>query len=290
MFTDSPATPARVEAVVDVVRWFDGTVDTETLAGVVQPRCLPGVKTSSNQGRESIQAASELGLIKANRSVTEATFDVRVPTSSRALVLSSFDRIVLAGTQVERHFALFYAFLLGFGSALESLGREELVARFETVVYRGKRGENPFNSSKLSGQLRWMRYAGLGWHDSKDNFQPNPYKRVWRQLRTIFKGTPDLPAQGFMAALANQCPEVDGGTLFLQANPDYKIDQMACTAGLSHALIDLHHDGIIRLHGYPDSAGWSLKAAEPTSDTKTFQSDRFDRVELIQLNSEESIA
>lgn len=286
MFTDSPATPTRVEAVIDVVRFLDGEVQRDALDQIVQPRCLPGVKSSSAQGRESIQAAVELGLIELRGSVAQATFDVHTSRASRELVLCAFDTMVLAATDVERHFALYYAFVLGSGVALEGLGREELAARFEQIVYQGQRGDNPFNPSKLSGQLRWMRYAGLGWHDSRDNFQPNPYRRLRRQLKNIFGTSLTMPSSEFMASLARCCPELDGGILFLRANREYRVDRMISSTGLAHALIDLHHDGVIRLHGYPDSAGWNLKAAEPTSDTKTFQSDRFDRVDLVEPGQE----
>jgi hypothetical protein len=121
----------------------------------------------------------------------------------------------------------------------------------------------------------------LGWHDSKENFHPNPYGRLLRALPLIFGTSQKLEMNEFMERLADICSELDGGALYRRANRRYERSQRACSMGLSHALIDLHSDEHIRLYGDVDSAGWTVRSAEPTPDKKTFNSDRIDYVEFI---------
>ena len=85
-----------------------------------------------------------------------------------------------------------------------------------------------------------------------------------------------------MEKLAATCPELDGGDIFRQANPSWEKSDKKCTLGLSHALIELHLDQVIRLACPADSAGWSIKDAEPPGD-EDFKSEKFDSLELIQL-------
>ncbi len=282
MFTDGPATPHRVETILDVIRWFgQERVKRSTLIGVVQPRSLPGVTTNSRQGQEALSAAVQLNLLKSDRETVEPSFDVKSNRTSKEILLESFDSVVLSTTEVEKHFALFYAFVLGLGAKVLEMTREQMAAGFQESVYGKERKDNPFNVPKLEGQRRWMRYVGLGWHDSKELFHPNPYGRLLRALPVLFGASEKLEMNEFMERLANTCAELDGGALYRRANRRYERNQRACSMGLSHALIDLHNDEHIRLYGDVDSAGWTVKSADPTPDKKTFNSDRIDYVELV---------
>jgi hypothetical protein len=125
-----------------------------------------------------------------------------------------------------------------------------------------------------------MRYAGLGWHDGSDTFHPNPYERLRRKLPEIFSGAARLEADDFMTRLGAICPELDGGALFLEANPDRSDRVRCCSAGLSHALVDLHLDGVLLLDCPPDSAGWSIAAAEPPMDGASLRAERVSAVQF----------
>jgi len=73
-----------------------------------------------------------------------------------------------------------------------------------------------------------------------------------------------------------------GGEIFLQANEyrGYRPDDKQCTLGMSHALIDLHEDAIIRLDCPVDSRGWNIGIAQPSRDD-TIKSDRITNVEYL---------
>src|ERR1039458_2717445 len=104
MFTDGPATPHRVETILNVVRWFGHErVKRGTLIGVVQPSSLPGVTTSSRQGQDALSAAVQLKLLKADRETVEPNFDVKSSLTSKEILLESFDSVVLSTTEVEKH-------------------------------------------------------------------------------------------------------------------------------------------------------------------------------------------
>ena len=85
-----------------------------------------------------------------------------------------------------------------------------------------------------------------------------------------------------MTQLARVCPELDGGKIFLQANKyrNYNPVDKQCTLGLSHALVDLHEDEIIRLSCPTDSRGWNIELAQPSRDD-TIESDRITIIEYL---------
>ena len=99
--------------------------------------------------------------------------------------------------------------------------------------------------------------------DPAGNFQPNPYDRLRRVLPLIFGKVRRLASDEWMRRLTDHCPDLDGGSLFRQANPGYSADSKKCSVGLSHALMELHLDSVIRLDRPADSAGWSIEDAEP---------------------------
>src|SRR5262249_35566226 len=123
---------------------------------------------------------------------------------------------------------------------------------------------------------------GLGWYDTGGVFQPNPFERIRRCLGKIFAGEVKLTSEAFMQRLTEACPELDGGTIFKRVDQTYDPAAKVCTLGLSHALIDLHQDGWIRLDCPRDSRGWSIETAEPPSDG--LQSGRINTVELLKVS------
>lgn len=206
----------------------------------------------------------------------------------REALQEALDREVLAHTGVEPYFALFYAFVLGTPrSSMSGRTRDDWVAEFNRALFEGESVSNRFNPDKLSGLHRWLRYTGLGWYDSKESFQCLPVPRLLRCLARIFQKERRMMGEAFMAAVARECPELDGGELFLRANPHWDPAQKQCTAGFAQALVALHEDAWIRLHGAPDSRGWSLALAEPPNDGKTLRSVYLDEVELVRSARED---
>ncbi len=121
----------------------------------------------------------------------------------------------------------------------------------------------------------------MGWNDSNDQFQPDPTKRLLRALPSIFDKDKKLEADTFMERLAEKCPELDGGKLFLQANQysGYNSNDKRCSLGLSQALLSLHEDEIITLYCPGDSRGWDIGIAEPSFD-ETILEYRISKINL----------
>lgn len=269
MFTDSEATPARVEMLLDVVRSMTSRkLDAATIKQLIQPPGLPDLTSKSDQARSIIAAARELELIEEQPDGMIRPVRIRDARSARAALVEALGEKVLRDGTVEPWFALFYAFLLGRdeSAAAGPAAAASWETRFEREVFGGVTQPNRFNETKYRGLRRWFRYAGLGWHDAEDRFHPNPYERVERQLAAVFGTTRDLPIDRFLERLAETCPELDGGYLFLKANPAWNRAARTLSLGLSHALVDLHLDGVIVLNCPQDSDGWSIASAAPPRD------------------------
>jgi hypothetical protein len=280
LFTDEPVTPTRVETLVDLLRGSQRKFDRKTLLQVLQPAELPGVRSeaSRTQAQNTIKAALELELIRTDPDGTLLpTFESSDPRPTSEIVLAALDDRVLGVDDVEPYFAPFYSYLLALGPAASTDQKpKQWAIAFEGAVYGGTRPDNPFNEPKYTGLHRWYPYAGLGWEDTSGIFQPVPYERLRRRLGRIFSDERRLPSDEFMNRLAVHCPELDGGEIYRETNRHDRADHLACTLGLSHALLELHEDKVIRLEAPRDARGWSLAAAQPSYDGETLQSDRFD--------------
>jgi hypothetical protein len=283
MFTDSPATPIRVEVLIEVIsKMRQRKLDRAALKRLIQPEGLPDIKSGSSQAFETLRAATELGLVKedSERNIRPA-WNSRNESSPRELLLSAVDEKVLASTDIEPWFGRFYSFLIAKEKDVAAPGGAgtKWAEDFNRDLYGGSPARDPFNKDKYIGLRRWFRYCGLGWHDLKDNFVPCPYERLQRQLPSIFGKDTKLDAESFMTRLATHCPELDGGEIFKQANPNF--NERECTRALASALRDLHDDGVIRLECPADSRGWGLAKAGPVRDpAQGLLSDVFDFVEM----------
>jgi hypothetical protein len=278
MFTDGPVTPLHLETLIELLRRL-GTrkMTRDAVYGVLQPK---SVTDSQDQSKNTVRAAIELNLVvEKDGFELELTESGRGRRSVRECVLDAIDQYVLASTDVEYYFALFYSYMLGLNKNTVKGTRDDWVKAFNRDVFGNEKQINPFNAEKWSGLHRWFVYAGLGWNDPSGEFQCSPYERVKRKLPDIFSGDKKVDDDTFMDRLAVACPELDGGDLFKQANRNAG-DNRQCTLGLSHALTELHLDSWILLYCSPDSGGWSLQQASPPNDGKTLLSDRIDFIEI----------
>ncbi|MGU3656008.1 hypothetical protein [Methylobacterium fujisawaense] len=292
MFTDQPVTPARLETLIDLARHMgERRMTRETLARLVQPPSLPDVTASSEQGPLTVSAAVSLGLLVEDEGrELRLAVPPRDRRGAREILVDALDERVLGDDKVEPYLAKFYAYLIACGEEARSgdaPGRS-WEARYAADVTGDEPVSNRFNHTKYGKMRRWLRYMGLGWHDARDVFQPNPYERVRRRLPLVFGLAPGerpprrpirLDAASFMKGLAEACPELDGGWIYASATRRVPREERTCTRALSHALVDLHLDGVIRLDCPADSLGWSLAHAEPPRDATHLRSERFDAVE-----------
>jgi hypothetical protein len=283
MFTDEYTTPARVETLVDLLRNDESRRWTrDQVAELLQPETLPDLAGKRPQSAKVLLAAGELGLIETSSS-GHIKILFKAGTRPTATILrEALDEYVLGTRGVEPYFAPFYSYLLAIdGDADSNRSRLDWVNGFR-AVYASAAGADPFNANKLTGLHRWYAYAGLGWYDPREVFIANPYERLLRRLPALFQGDRLLPADEFMGRLARCCPELDGGEIFRDVNRNFEPDRRSCSLGLSHALIDLHLDGVLRLHCPSDSQGWFLNKAKPPRDGQYIQSERVDRIEWLQ--------
>ncbi|MDZ4818190.1 MAG: hypothetical protein SGJ20_04370 [Planctomycetota bacterium] len=268
MFTDAITTPARLEVLIDVLRNLrrdKRVVDADMLYNLLQPDGLPHVNPQRGQAKAVLRAAKELSLVEddGGRLVLVGA-DKMGKRATRELLLEAFDRIVLSGISVEPYFALFYAYMLSVGSSDVGRKGDEWARDFNRDVFQDQAMPNPFNAEKVTGMHRWMRWAGLGWYDSSESFNCNPYGRVRRALSGIFGKAKRLDDEAFIVSLGQACPELDGGALFAKAANNNNQSQHLLSIGLAQALLDLHDEGIIRLDASQDAEGWGLEQSDPT--------------------------
>lgn len=282
MFTHH-VVPLHVESLIGFLQEFSSRKLTrEELRMSFQPL---SVSDNQNQSNNTIAAAFELhllaekedkslGLIEPYKKMGDPKMKLRKAIESR----------ILTTTEVEYYFALFYAYILGLNDEIPvvvSQGEGEAWAtRFNRDVFNNVKQTNPFNKDKYGKLFRWFVYGGLGWIDPSNLFNSNPFERIKRNLKVVFGKSKKLECDEFLVALAAVCPELDRGEIFLEANKNYDEGAKQCTLGLSHALVDLHINGYLKLHCPKDSDGWSIALASPPNDGKTLASNRISQVEL----------
>ena len=287
MFTDSPATPIRVEILLELVwEMRERKLNRDAIRKLLQPSGLPDLSQASKQAFETLNAAKELGLLKEDDEGSfRPAWNVRKPFVANAILLSAIDDKVLSSTEVEPWFARFFSYVITKKNDVLSPGTpsgNKWSNEFNRDLYGGSTPENPFNATKFTGLRRWLRYAGLGWHDAQDNFVPCPYNRVLRKLPDIFGKKKKLSSDDFMAGLASNCPELDDGAIFQEANNRADLNR-TCTRALAIVLRDLHDDKVIKLDCPPDSRGWNLvKAGVIRNPQEGLSSDKFDYIEIVR--------
>lgn len=283
MFTDGPATPVRLEVLLDVLTKYSSGLKRDAIYNLLQPAPLSG--GSQNTAKNTLSAALQLGLVEEKQSVIKINKNYDKEKSAKENILRAADQAVLSNLDIEPYLSLFYAYYLGLNKEVYQrarFSREDWAIQFNKDVFNNEPQANPFNATKHTGLDRWFSYLGLGWFDCSEQFQANPFERLLRTLPVIFGGKSKMYGDRFMLQLAKVCPELDGGEIFLQANKyrSYKVEDKQCTLGLSHALVDLHEDGIIQLDCPVDSPGWNIEQALPLRDD-TIKSDRITLIEYF---------
>ncbi len=286
MFSDKPTTPTRIEVLLELVNEMrHRKLDRDAIRKMLQPKGLPGLKEASEQANETLKAVRELGLVEEDKDGSyRPTWGGRRPIAAKHILLAALDDKVLSSTEIEPWFARFYSYAISKEDDLIGSGTDfgnKWATGFNRDLYGGQPPSNPFNPTKYSKLRNWLRYAGLGWHDSQDNFVPNPYERIRRQLNDIFEKRRKLTSDEFMSKLATHCPELDDGAIFRDANKGYNLNR-TCTRAVATALRDLHDDRLIRLDCPRDSRGWSLsRAGVVRNPNEGLYADEFDFIEVM---------
>lgn len=280
MFTDGPTTPTRLEALLGVVASNPKGLNRKNLYDLMQPESL---RSNTEKATNNVKAGLEIELLKEEKSSIirlHESYNKKISASEN--ILNSLDKRVLKDSKVELHLALFYSYYLGLDTQIyerSDWDGDRWSDQFNIDVFGNTPQSNRFNKTKYTGIHRWLNFLGLGWYDSNGFFQPDPTERILRSMNSIFGKEKKIPGDQFMIKLAEVCPELDGGEMFLQANKNYDANAKECTMGLSQALVGLHEEGFVRLTCPIDSRGWNLKKANPGRDDYI----KSDRLELIEM-------
>ena len=281
MFTDDQVVPTRLEFLIELLQKNPEGLARDWIYELLQPTSLNG--GNHNAATATVSAALELNVateVKPKKLIVLSKGLEKV--SAREAILDAFDKRVLCSTAVEPYFATFYSFLLN--NPERSLQAVHSVPDYLEQTFGARRPANVFNETKLRGLFRWFSYVGLGWFDPQDNFQPLPYERLARSLPAIFSSKRKMNSEEWMKKLAANCPELDGGALFMEANRGWQESTRQCSIGLGNALLELEHDGLLKISRPADSAGWSIANVDPPTD---YTSDRNGaRISFIELVEE----
>ena len=281
MFTDGPASPTRLEVLLEVVASKPKGLNRKDLYDLMQPESL---RSKTTKATDNVKAGIELGLLYEDTgSIIRLHESYEKKLSSHKNILRALDEKVLRNSEIEYYFALFFAYYLGLNKEIyicKDWDGDKWSKQFNEVVFNDVPQKNRFNSDKYGKFSNWLNYMGLGWYDSSGLFNPDPTERILRSLPKIFGKEKKLKGDDFMVKLGETCPELDGGEMFLQANKYYDAKTKQCTLGLSQALIGMHEDGFVRLTCPVDSRGWNLGLAKPGRDD-FISGDRLTLVEIL---------
>ena len=152
------------------------------------------------------------------------------------------------------------------------------VLRFETKEFETRFNEQlyphaetrSFNTTKLPSWRKWAIFLGLGWPLTSGNTElmiPDASVRITPLLVDWFSQSDErIEMNRFMDGLAETCPELDGGLLFMRcwhASRASETRSNRISLMLSNALRLLHDEGTIELLRMGDaSTMWSLYPAE----------------------------
>lgn len=286
MFTDNPTIPARLEVLLDVLHAMrERKADRHSVRSLLQPAGLPGVSESSRQADDHLSAAQQLNLVETDSSGNyRLSYRVRGEHQPRESILEAFDSVALGTAETEPWAGRFYSFLITQDEDATPTGvvsQDETTRAFNKALPPHVERGNPMNSDKFRALMRWYTYAGLGWMDPDERFIPDPTVRVRRAVRAIFGKDRTMESGAFMARIATACPELDGGSLFIEGAGDtYNAADRVCTRALATALRNLHDEKVLKLFCPRDSVGWSLARAGSVAEPGVLDSDRFDSVTL----------
>jgi hypothetical protein len=266
MFTDNPTIPIQLETMLDVVYAMKGRKATrDAIIQLLQPRGLPDLTEKGKQASNHLRAAQELGLISTDEyGNLRLTYRQAGQHNPKLAILEAFDRLALGNSEVEFWAGRFYGFLIGRDEAsfsTDPANASSLTSEFMDGLEAHIDRVNVMNSEKFRALMRWYPYVGLGWIDPAGSFAPDPTVRLSRALSLIWQNDSSLNADVFMARLAQVCPELDGGALFLEGRGGRSLGGRMCTQALATALRSLHSSGAVRLHCPSDSQGWHLERA-----------------------------
>lgn len=269
-FLDGTATPHRVLKLFEFLRCRpDKSFEKRDLKRAFQPIALEHVTDQSDQIGDAINACIELGLAQRDTPRTVKSADAFPESLSKSVLIEAFDRTVLNNTESEEWFAKFYSYIIARDKDVPDASGSAWETSFNRDLFGENKPNNRLNSTKINGFRKWYNFVGLGWFDHQNTFRPNPKQRIERHLPTIFGKSDELSSDKFISALSKACPELDGGSIFNNVTPpNYDPQGRRLSIAVACAVRDLEDDNIISLDFSRDTAGWDLKNAIVSGNSK----------------------
>ena len=277
LLNTAQVTPHRLLAVLRLVAERENLTYDE-VRDLVQP---PDLVDSQHAADSVLDAGRLCGLIEEDSARTVRLLippqSVETPAAFRAFMQTR----VLGVTDDLRPnylFNLFSAWYIVQNAHVLAYTRSDFEMQFNAQMSVPD-ADRQFNTTKYSGWRQWAAFLGLGWlfrlpSARAEVLMPDPSARLLPILpRLLGEGGEMAPFGMFARRLADQCPELDGGTLFERCwsscNPGVLRSNQLSLA-LSSALRVLHARGVLRLEEQADAReNWRLAQAHGTVNAIT---------------------
>lgn len=262
------ATPQRLHALVRLVARLDN-ITRQQIVDYLQP----GSVTASQEAAETVYlAARNCQLIQEDGNQVRLHGDLITQNLDSAETFRRImqDRLLGVVDANEDNYLLniFTAWYAAQDSQiLQYESMDEIRHTFNQQMYpqrleRGVQEGEAISQVKFRAWRDWASFLGWGWLNG-DRLMPDAYIRVQSKVEELAGRT--IGIGEFISKLADQCPELDQGALFLRAwgiiqphPPRQRISLM-----LSTALRSLHIEKAIKLLRRPDARDlWKLHKAE----------------------------
>ncbi|RWL75136.1 MAG: hypothetical protein EOR69_31955 [Mesorhizobium sp.] len=275
--------PERVWSLVAGLEAIGGSTDRETFEALINPGFTKDddfVQTKPELARDTLGAASSLGLLEFDRN--EATLKSCF-ASADDLADHIHDHLAnLAPGDTNSVMFETYAWLVaesdrqGSLSWIYEIDRKAFADQANAVLVGQDEDGRLMNDTKVLPWRRWLAFMGLGVPlplGSGVPDYPSAASRIAREVRRAgFSDGEEIPADRFLATLAERMPYLDGGRLFAEAcaRIGHVPRQRSLSPLVSAALWDLHDDGTMTLRPRGDSKDAFRLSGDPSHSVQTF--------------------
>jgi hypothetical protein len=280
LLSATQGTPERVWSLLNILAANGGEMDRKALTTWLSPpfRTAGGISAESTTAPgQTIQAANGLGLIDSSDKNTIKLLVTDLPSDHSGFADLVHDRLVeLNEDEADAVLLEVFAWQVvqteqqGSTQWIDDWTAEQFAAEADAAITPPDwKGERRFNSTKRTPWRRWMDVVGLNVALPSGHSYPCVTARIDRHLKVRYpKGSDEVPADRFLAAIGKDLPYLDGGKLFNRYAARSKLQPQRRTVSriVSNALRDLAEDKAISfaLHG-------------DASDNYSLSSDQFSR-------------
>lgn len=274
ILNNSTVTPARLHALLRLVSRLQ-VATRQDLRLLLQPPALADdPKNPDHKSADAVFiAALTLGLIQQGEVEVVRLAVERDTIESPGAFRATMQGLLCGVAESDKPNYLLNEYVAWYAAQDARIFRfenEDFDTRFWQDLYASQE-QRPFNATKLNGWRTWAAYLGWGWplprSSRSELLVPDAYTRLCPIVQQIVpQKSNELRFADFAAAIADRCPELDGGDLFERCwDASRKGDARGNRVSLmlSTALRGLHDSRRIELVRRPDATDtWQLFWAE----------------------------